>query len=101
MKVRVKDEYLGMLVANKNKGKQKYPEEVEVAFKKRISQIKHVQDSQELRQIKSLHFEKLKEKRYSGYYSIRINKSYRMIFGLTKNNGLEVMDIEEINNHYT
>jgi proteic killer suppression protein len=100
MKIKFIDEYLGVLAENKNTWKRKYPEEVEQAFKKRIFQIKQANGTQDLREIKSLHFEKLKEKRYLGKYSIRINKGYRLIFMITKEERLEVMEIEEINNHY-
>lgn len=100
MEIKFKDEYLGILAENKSTGKRKYPEEVEQAFKKRIFQIKNCNSSQDLRNIKSLHLEKLKEKRYLGKHSIRLNKAYRLIFELTKEGGLEVMEIEEINNHY-
>lgn len=100
MKIRFQEEYLEDLVENKVTGKRKYPEEVELAFKKRIFQIKHVNSTQDLRNIKSLHFEKLKEKRYSGKYSIQLNKAYRLIFQIGKDESLEVMIIEEINNHY-
>jgi len=100
MKVKFIDEYLGVLAENKNTGKKKYPEEVELGFQKRIAQIKQVNGTTDLRQIKSLHFEKLKEKRYLGMYSIRINSTYRLIFRITKEESLEVMEIAEINNHY-
>ncbi|RZJ48588.1 MAG: hypothetical protein EOO44_20770 [Flavobacterium sp.] len=101
MKIKFVDEYLGILAESKSTGKRKYPEEVEQAFKKRIFQIKQANGTQDLREIKSLHFEKLKEKRYLGKYSIRINKAYRLIFIITKEERLEVMEIEEINNHYS
>jgi len=100
MKIKFVDEYLGVLAENKSIGKKKYPEEVELGFKKRIFQIKQANGTKDLREIKSLHFEKLKEKRYLGKYSIRINKAYRLIFMITKEERLEVMEIEEINNHY-
>lgn len=100
MEIRFRDEYLGILAENKSTGKKKYPVEVEQAFKKRIFQIKNFNSSQDLRNIKSLHFEKLKEKRYLGQHSIRLTKSYRLIFEITKDGSLEVMEVDEINNHY-
>lgn len=100
MKIKFVDEYLGILAENKTVGKKKYPEEVEQGFKKRIAQIKAANGTQDLRAIKSLHFEKLKEKRYLGKYSIRINKAFRLIFVIAKDERLEVIEIEEINNHY-
>ena len=101
MKIKFVDEYLGVLAESKSIGKRKYPEEVELGFKKRIAQLKQANSTKDLREIKSLHFEKLKEKRYLGKYSIRINKAYRLIFRITKEERLEIVQIEEINNHYS
>jgi len=101
MKIKFVDEYLGVLAENKNIGKKKYPEEVQLGFRKRIAQIKQANGTQDLRAIKSLHLKKLKEQRYSGKYSIRINKAYRLIFMITKDERLEVIEVEEINNHYS
>jgi len=100
MKIIFQDEYLEELAENKEAGKRRYPTDVETAFKKRIFQIKHLAGTQDLRDIKSLHFEKLKEKRYSGKYSIQLNKAFRLIFQIGKDESLEVIIIEEINNHY-
>lgn len=101
MKIKFNDGHLEDLAENKEfTGKPKFPQEVVIAYKKRIFQIKSANGTQDLRQIKSLHFEKLKEKKYTGKYSIRLNKSYRLIFGIGKDELLEVMIIEEINNHY-
>ena len=50
---------------------------------------------------KSLHFEKLKESKYKDKHSIRLNKSYRLILQISQDESmLEVVIIEEINNHY-
>jgi proteic killer suppression protein len=102
MKIIIQDEYLGVLAEQKGLiGKQKYPSEVFLKFKMRIHQISQVSNTQELRAIKSLHFEKLKEARYKGKYSIRLNKAYRIILSIGKDHKtLEVVLIEEINNHY-
>ena len=102
MKIIIQDEYLGVLADQSAlTGKQKYPAEVITKYKMRISQISNVANTQELRAIKSLHFEKLKEARYKDKYSIRLNKAYRLIFAIGKDEQtLEVVIIEEINNHY-
>jgi len=100
MKIIFQDEYLEELAESKETGKRRYPTEVETAFKRRIFQMKHLGGTQYLRDIKSLHFEKLKDKRYSGKYSIRLNKAFRLIFQIGKDESLEVIIIEEINNHY-
>ncbi|MFD2284737.1 plasmid maintenance system killer protein [Pedobacter petrophilus] len=101
MEVKFVDEYLAILAQNKSTGKKKYPEDVEIAFRKRIAQIKQAKGTSDLRAIKSLHFEKLKEKRYLGKYSIRINIAYRLIFIIKKDERLEIMEVEEISNHYS
>jgi proteic killer suppression protein len=104
MQVIIEDHFLGE-VANYNKvpGKSPYPNEVLKAFKKRIFQIKQAKSTADLRVIKSLHFEKLKGKKYEGKYSLRLNISYRLIFRIENDevSRIEVICIEEINNHYS
>ena len=81
-------------------GKQRYSEDVIKLFKRRLFQIANALNTQDLRNNKSLHFEKLKEKRYEGKYSIRLNKAYRIIFAIDKQGNFEIIMIEEISNHY-
>lgn len=100
MQVIIHDRFLGE-VANKTHGKLPFPVEVATVFRMRLNQIVQAQSTQDLRKLKSLHFEKLKEKRYKDKYSIRINKSYRLIFNIDINNGIEIIGIEEISNHYS
>lgn len=84
-------------------GKYPYPTEVLKSFKKRVFQIRQAKNSNDLRSIKSLHFEKLKEPKYKGKYSIRLNRAYRLIFRIedVKGEKMEIVCIEEINNHYS
>lgn len=105
MVVKIEDHFLGE-VANSNKvnGKSPYPDEVLKAFKKRVFQINQAKNTADLRNQKSLHFEKLKEKRYEGKYSIRLNIAYRIIFRIENSEGsnrIEIICIEEITNHYS
>ena len=104
MQVKIEDHFLGE-VANYNKvpGKSPFPDEVIKAFKKRLFQIREANSTADLRKIGSLHFEKLKGKEYEGKYSIRLNISYRMIFRIENEQGskIEIICIEEINNHYS
>ncbi|MEO3407122.1 type II toxin-antitoxin system RelE/ParE family toxin [Mucilaginibacter sp. CAU 1740] len=104
MEVIIEDHFLGE-VANYNKvtGKSPFPDEVIKAFRKRLYQIRQAKNTADLRTIKSLHFEKLKGKKYEGKYSIRLNISYRLIFRIENNeiSRLEIMYIEEVNNHYS
>lgn len=101
MKIRFQDEHLGMLAEKDSKGKSKFPNEVITAFRKKLFFIKGATNTQDLRAMSSLHFEKLVEKRYSGMYSIRLNISYRLIFSIDQEDNLEVIIIEEISNHYS
>ena len=104
MQVKIEDHFLGE-VANYNKvpGKSPFPDEVIKAFKKRLFQIREANSTADLRKIGSSHFEKLKGKEYEGKYSIRLNISYRMIFRIENEQGskIEIICIEEINNHYS
>jgi plasmid maintenance system killer protein len=104
MQVNIEDHFLGEVVDyGKAHGKSPYPLEVLTAFKKRVFQIKQANNTLDLRNNKSFHFEKLKEKKYEGKYSIRLNIAYRMIFRIEnlESSRLEIICIEEINNHYS
>ena len=101
MKIILQDTYLSSIAAqNELIGKQKFPAEVIIKFKQRIFQISEAKNVQDLRAIKSLHVEKLKETRFKGKYSIRLNKAYRLIFSIKNEKVIEIVVIEEINNHY-
>lgn len=104
MQLKIEDRFLDE-VAEKElqeiKGKLPYSYEVLLAFKERIAYIKAAKDTMQLRKFKSWHFEKLKEPKYLGKYSMRLNRAYRIIFRIEHNEvKLEVICIEEINNHY-
>lgn len=104
MKIIIEDHYLSDLATlGKVSGKSPFPDEVVKAFKKRLSEIRQANNTLELRTIKSLHFEKLKGKEYEGKYSIRLNINYRMIFRIEneQDSRIEIICIEEINNHYS
>jgi len=104
MQVIIEDRFLGEVADyGKAHGKSPYPIEVLTAFRKRLSQIKQANNTADLRNIKSLHFEKLKGKEYEGKYSIRLNIAYRLIFRIENDESsrLEIICIEEINNHYS
>lgn len=102
MKVKIQDESLSVIIMHKELfGKQQFPLEVIEKFKQRIFQITEAKDTRDLRNIKSLHFEKLRAGRYKGKYAIRLTLAYRMIFTIEKEEiHIEVILVEEINNHY-
>jgi len=101
MKIIIEDKYLQELVDDRIKPrKPKFPILVEKAFKKRIFQIQNAVNTNDLRKIKSLHFEKLVGSS-DIHYSIRVNIGWRIIFRIENDEMVEVLYIEEINNHYS
>ncbi|SHN00841.1 type II toxin-antitoxin system RelE/ParE family toxin [Mucilaginibacter sp. OK098] len=106
MKVIIEDEYLAELYKNgKTDGKPRFniDIDIELGFIKRIIQIEQSQNTNSLRALKSLHFEKLSGS-LDGKYSIRVNRAFRIIFRIEKEDNnvrLEVICIEELNNHYS
>lgn len=99
MDVVIEDKYLADLVNKDGKrGKPKFPAEIEAAFKRRIFQLRSVVNIHDLRKIKSLHFEKLSG--VNDRYSIRVNISWRIILRIESNGTIQVLYVEELNNHY-
>jgi proteic killer suppression protein len=104
MRVIIEDEYLAELYQNgKSRGKPKFNHDIELGFIKRITQLEQAHGSNDLRALKSLHFEKLSGD-LAGKYSIRVNKAFRIIFRIEKdgnNTRIEIICIEDLNNHYS
>lgn len=80
-------------------GTAHYPAPVVKAFFKKMQQIVDASNENDLRAMKSNHFEKLKGE--TNKYSIRLNQGYRLIFTLKKNKNTNTLDIVEISNHYS
>ena len=51
-----------------------------------------------VRKIKGFHDEPLKGKR-SGQRSVRLNKSYRAIYAINRDGGVEIVEVQEVNKH--
>ncbi len=104
MRVIIEDEYLSSLYTNGTSiNKPKFNIEIERGFIKRVIQIEQAQNTNNLRALKSLHFEKLSGN-LNGKYSIRINLAFRIVFRIEKDGNdkrIEVVCIEELNNHYS
>jgi toxin HigB-1 len=104
MKIIIEDEYLAALYRNgKTDGKPRFNSEIELGFVKRVIQMEQAENTNSLRALKSLHFEKLSGN-LDGKYSVRVNKAFRIIFRIEKegnNVRLEVICIEELNKHYS
>lgn len=79
-------------------GSGHYPQGVVEAFIRRVRAIDGAADERDFRAMKSLHFEKLKSSK--NQYSMRLNKSWRLIVTFAKNKDGKTVVIIEINNHY-
>jgi proteic killer suppression protein len=104
MRVIIEDEYLAALYQNGySTGKPKFNREIELKFISRVIQMERAVNTNDLRSLKSLHFEKLSGK-LDNKYSIRVNQAFRIIFRIEKDGNnvrVEVFYIEELNNHYS
>jgi len=104
MRVIIEDDYLANLYANgKTLGKPKFSKDIELGFIKRVIQIEQAVNTNTLRALNSLHFEKLSGK-LADKYSIRINDGFRIIFRIEKDGNnlrVEIIYIEELSNHYS
>lgn len=67
----------------KEEGKPRYGRHIVKAFLKVMGELRRVPNTRFLINKKSFHFEALKHDR-QGYYSIRINDQYRLIFKIIK-----------------
>lgn len=75
-----------------------YSKEVILWFFKKVLILKNIKTEQELRNLKSLHYEKLNN--YSKWnHSIRINDKYRIIFNILERE-VKIIEITDLNNHY-
>lgn len=105
MNIRFNSQYLSDLSENlKVSGKPKFTKSVIRGFKTVLKTIRLVSSSQDLYRFKGLHFEKLKAD-LNGYYSVRVDIKYRLIFSIEKDEILvhevkETVVIENLTNHY-
>lgn len=85
------------------KGKQPFSKDILKQYKKKVQVLLSVESTEDLKQFRSLNFEALKGDK-KGFYSIRLNIKYRLIFTLKKEqNGdirMEIALITEISKHY-
>lgn len=104
MRVIIEDEYLKQLFLNgKSEGKPKFNQDIERKFIQRIGQFEQAKNTNDLRALKSLHFEKLSGD-LEGKYSIRVNRAFRIVFRIEKegnNTRIEIICVDELNNHYS
>jgi len=106
MKLRFKTdelEYYYLTPLDNLVGKLPFQKEIIKQFKKKIQLMISIDSVDELRLFNSLHFEALKGG-LSGDYSIRLNKQYRLIFSIEREDSgdlvIDVILINEISKHY-
>lgn len=88
------------LLYTRGDGKQVYPEEVVRAFLRRVNDVRSARSEQDLRAMKSLHYEQLKGDR-QGQISLRLNKQWRLILTIERNRTRRnTIVIHEISKHY-
>ncbi|MBN8782486.1 MAG: hypothetical protein ABS85_00130 [Sphingobacteriales bacterium SCN 48-20] len=83
-------------------GKPKYSSDVVVKFKKTILKLKYADNLRELKSQRGLNFEALKGN-YKGFYSVRVDYSYRLILSFDTDGNLAVNDVvlvHDLTNHY-
>lgn len=81
------------------KGAKDYPKGVVTAFHEVIQMIDAAHDERDIRRDKSFHYEKLKEKKWEGCYSIRLNIQYRLIFEWLSDEEGRYLNIIKIDKH--
>jgi proteic killer suppression protein len=95
--------YLEKLFQGKHvSGKPKYSSGVVLKFKKKVLLLQNANNTQELRSFRSLNFEALKGN-LKGFYSVRVDLSYRLIFTVDKDEKItieEIITIHDLSNHY-
>jgi len=72
--------------------------EIIIKFIQKINILKNISNIVDLRNLRSLNFEKMNN--YEKWdYSIRVNKSYRIIFNIIWNK-IKIIEVTDLNNHY-
>ena len=102
MEIRFINAYLENLYAGRPvKGKPVYSKEVILQFKKTVLRIEQAENSNQLKQFRSMNFEALKCTK-KGLFSVRVNKQYRLAFKLEndKITLTEIVFIEDLSKHY-
>lgn len=95
-------EYLEKLYhQQKLPGKPKYDQKIIDVYIRRVDQFIAADNSNELRGLRSLHFEALKGDK-QGLHSVRVNEQYRIEFRLSYDQveRIEIALVEDLSNHY-
>jgi len=103
MVVQIKNSYLEKPYEGKAvSGKPRYGGDVIIKFKKTILKLKLADSLREIKNIRGLNFEALKGD-LKGYYSVRVDYSYRIILTVDKDETVkitEILTVHDLTNHY-
>lgn len=80
-------------------GRESFPEEVVNTLLRRVRHIEAAKNERDLRVPPSVHYEQLKGE-YAGKASFRLNRQWRLILSVEKDEEGKYILIHEINNHY-
>jgi proteic killer suppression protein len=103
MNVQFMNSYLENLFQGKAvSGKPKYSSDIVEKFKRTILKLQFADSLRELSNQRGLHFEALRGD-YKGFFSVRVDKSYRLILSLKKEKRIQVAEVimvHDLKNHY-
>ena len=103
MLIQFKNAYLEKIFEGKPiSGKPRYSSEVIVKFKKTILKLKYADNLKEIKSQRGLNFEALKGD-LKGFYSVRVDYSYRLLLTIDKYDVVtvsEILVIHDLTNHY-
>lgn len=103
MNLKFKNSYLEKLFEGKAVArKPKYSSEIITKFKKTILKLKYADSIREIKNLRGLNFEALKGD-LKGYYSVRVDYSYRLILTVDKDETIkitEILTVPDLTNHY-
>lgn len=83
-------------------GKPRYSSDVILKFKKTVLKLKYADSLKDIKAQRGLNFEALKGD-LKGFYSVRVDYSYRLILAVDKDNVVtvsEIITIHDLTNHY-
>lgn len=102
MEIVFKTQLLANLYENKKVDDKRFKSNVNLvkSYIRTVNKLKSASKVEQLYQMTSLNYEALSGDR-NGFYSVRINDQYRIIFEEVKENEkVKVLALEEISNHY-
>ena len=99
MRIRFKDHQLRRLHEEPNFIHSRFGIEVTKAFRKKVGFLLSARSENDIRAMRSLHYEKLKGKR-SHQRSLRLNDQWRLVLEIqTDDNGKEILIVEIVDYH--